>query len=163
MWEKWQENPSRITPQIQSFWMPFFEGFLGKVRSVNQLFFPPPIFVMCSKSPKSSFCHPSAPIATISALESTTHKKVEKIDQKIAARKENNSVEKLFQIVSKIQYLWNKEKNFIFSLYFSNTVYKIVRPFRVAKMMIAFESLPWILYIRWVEECKHFVTDIWAN
>ena len=42
---------------------------------------------MCSKSPKSSFCHPSAPIATISAPESITHnlQKEGKIDQKIAA------------------------------------------------------------------------------
>ena len=87
---------------------------------VNQLFFPSsnPIFLMCSKSPKSSFCHPSAPIATISAPESITHnlQKEGKIDQKIAALCKKSQLFLMFPVIKLYLYI------VIFKVYFCTSI-----------------------------------------
>ena len=96
---------------------------------VNQLFFPSsnPIFLMCSKSPKSSFCHPSAPIATISAPESITHnlQKEGKIDQKIAALCKKSQLFLMFPVIK--LYL---------SIHRTNIFFKILKNLKNVKCVI---------------------------
>ena len=60
---------------------------------------------MCSKSPKSSFCHPSAPIATISAPESITHnlqKKKGKLTKKLLLCAKKCQMFLMFPVIKKI-------------------------------------------------------------
>ena len=75
--------------------------FLTKEKGESTFPSSNPIFLMCSKSPKSSFCHPSAPIATISAPESITHnlQKEGKIDQKIAALCKKSQLFLMFPVI----------------------------------------------------------------
>ena len=101
--------------------------FLTKEKGESTFPSSNPIFLMCSKSPKSSFCHPSAPIATISAPESITHnlQKEGKIDQKIAALCKKSQLFLMFPVIK--LYL---------SIQYTNIFFKILKNLKNVKCVI---------------------------